>query len=327
MKMGRMGIMTDPMREGACPASGSFDMHTHSVFSDGSCTVSELIGQARSAGLTGVAVTDHDSLAQLALVRSCAHELGFPVLAGVEVSAACAATGRKVHILGFGLEATPDGDGPVELLVASTLKARSANTLWQAWTIVRAMGSDGGDVAGHLAARGASDAETVDPAFSVDAVVRVCSASTGVYKQHVMEALVHLPYLDEVYQRVYRSLFKSSGICVSDISYPEATDAVRAIREQGGVPVLAHPGQMDSWSIIPDLVEAGLLGIEAFHPDHDAAAEARALEAASQHGLFVTGGSDYHGRYGAPARVGARYVTLTEAGDALARLFEREQNL
>lgn len=316
--------MADSAPEERHSVRGAFDLHTHSVFSDGSCSVGELIGQAKDAGLAGMAVCDHDSLSQLASVRACAREFGFPVLAGVEISAACAATGRKVHILGFGLEATPNGDGPVERLVAATLKARSANTLWQAWRVVRAMGDDTGEVASRLAACDVSDAEAVDPAFSVDAVVHIAAASTGVYKQHVMEALVHLPYLDEVYQRVYRSLFKGQGICASDISYPEATDAVRAIREQGGVPVLAHPGQMDSWSVIPDLVAAGLKGIEAFHPDHDAESEARALRAAREHGLIVTGGSDYHGRFGAPECVGLRCVGPAEAGAGLQKLFERE---
>ena len=306
---------------------GAYDLHVHSVFSDGSCTVAELVAQARAAGLAGIAVTDHDSTVQLAAVRACARDLDFSLLAGVEVSAACAETGRKVHILGYGLEAAPDGDGPVERLVAPTLKARSATTLWQAWTIMRAMGEDPAQVAERLRAVGVSDAEAVDPAFSVDAVVRVASASTGVYKQHVMEALTHLPYLEEAYQRVYRSLFKGAGICASDIPYPEATDAVRAIREQGGVPVLAHPDQMDSWSIIPDLVAAGLMGIEKYHPDHDAAAEERAQEAAERHGLFVTGGSDYHGVYGSPAAVGVRSVTPDEAGEAVAALFERERGL
>lgn len=308
-------------------AVGSFDLHAHSVHSDGSCTVPELVEQAQAAGLAGMAVTDHDSTAQLASVRACARGLAFPVLAGIEVSAACAATGRKVHILGFGLEATSDGSGPVERLVAPTLAARSANTLWQAWTIVRAMGWDPALAAGRLAEAGVCDAEAVDPAFTVDAVVRASAASTGVYKQHVMEALVHLPYASEVYRRVYVSLFKGTGICARDISYPEATDAVRAICEQGGVAVLAHPGQMDSWSIVPDLVDAGLAGIEAFHLDHDEAACARALEAARTHGLFVTGGSDYHGRNGSPAHVGCRFVTPDEAGPAVARLFEREARL
>ena len=158
-------------------------------------------------------------------------------------------------------------------------------------------------------------------------VVRVAEKSTGVYKQHVMEALCELPYSDAAYQSLYRSLFKGQGVAARDISYPSAVEVVRAIREQGGTAVLAHPGQMDSWSAIAGLVGEGLQGIEAFHPDHDGADERRAMQLAAEFGLFVTGGSDYHGRYGAPERRGERFVTLEEAGDRLAHLLEAEAAL
>ena len=113
----------------------------------------------------------------------------------------------------------------------------------------------------------------------------------------------------------------------SDIGYPTAVDAVRAIVGQGGTAVLAHPGQMDSWSAVPRLVGAGLAGIEAFHPDHAQADVDRALATAREFGLFVTGGSDYHGRYGAPTHVGVCFVTPTEAGEAIDALFAREATL
>ena len=109
----------------------------HSTFSDGSETVAELIDQARARGLARIAITDHDSLSQLSVIRARSRRMDFPVLAGVEVSAVDAETGRKVHVLGYGLEATIDGVGPLERLVAETLRARIANTLWQAWVIMQ----------------------------------------------------------------------------------------------------------------------------------------------------------------------------------------------
>ena len=288
---------------------GSYDLHMHSTFSDGSKGVAELVRASWEAGLAGIAVTDHDSLSQLSEVRRMARDFGYPVLAGVEVSAWNPGTGRKVHVLGFGLEATPDGSGPLERLVAETLAARTANSLWQAWAIVR------------------SSATYEGTPLDLSTVVRVAGESTGVYKQHVMEALCRLPYTDAAYQELYRSLFKGRGVAVRDIAYPSAADAVRAIREQGGTAVLAHPGQMDSWSAVAGLVREGLQGIEAFHPDNDEADERRALMMADEFGLLVTGGSDYHGRYGAPVRVGERFVTAAEAGERLAALFGAEESL
>lgn len=288
---------------------GSWDLHMHSVFSDGSRTVDELIAEARAAGITRIAITDHDSLARLSYVRERAHELSFPVLAGVEVSARDMVTGRKVHILGFGLSATEDGSGPVERLIAPTLTARTANTLWQAWVLQR----QGIEFSGkHL---------------SLDELVATAGESTGVYKQHVMETLTHRPYTDPDYQFCYACWFKGESPANRDIPYPPAVDAVRAIREQGGVPVLAHPGQTDSWTLVSDLVGAGLLGIEAYHPDHTERDRELAFELAGRYGLFVTGGSDYHGTYGAAPSVGTCFVCPEEAGAPVEGLFATEASL
>lgn len=159
---------------------GSFDLHMHSVYSDGSQSVQTLITEARERGLSGIAVTDHDSLRQLSSVRAEARKMGFPVIAGVEASCIDAETGRKIHILCYGLAATADESGPLELLVNETLARRTANTLWQAWTLERT----GIAPCGRKA--------------SVADVVEVSRASTGVYKQHVMQALTGLGYRDGI---------------------------------------------------------------------------------------------------------------------------------
>lgn len=289
--------------------TGAYDLHMHSTFSDGSQTVAELIEEARAAGLARIAITDHDSLKQLSRVRALARELKYPVLAGTEVSCVDGETGRKVHILSYGLEATPDSSGPLERIVDETLARRTSNTLWQAWTIMRA----GVAFEGHT--------------LTLDDVVVTAGESTAVYKQHVMRALTGLDYRDERYQPCYRGLFKNGGIAERDIVYPDAEAVVRAVREQGGVPVLAHPQQMDSWSAIPRLVHAGLMGIEAFHPDNEPWATKRVFELAQRYGLMCTGGSDYHGTYGAPLQVGACFIEPQEAGEAVEELFAREATL
>lgn len=290
-------------------ALGSWDLHNHSVFSDGSCTVDELIAQARDAGLTRIAITDHDSLSQLSAIRSRARELSFPVLAGTEISTRDPATGRKAHILAFGVESTADGSGPLELLVAPTLYARTSNSLWQAWVLK----NQGIEFSGRH--------------ISLDEVLDVAGPSTAVYKQHIMEALTRRPHADPDYRFCYQCWFKGDSPANHDIDYPTPTEAVRAIREQGGVPVLAHPGQTKSWAIVPELVGAGLMGIEAFHPDHGEVEQSLAFEIAERFGLFVTGGSDYHGKYGNSPALGTCFVCPEEAGGMVEALFAREAGL
>ncbi len=285
-----------------------FDLHVHSTYSDGSQGVCQIIAEARELGLERVGIVDHDCLQQLADVRRIAWEEGFPVLAGVEVSCRDASTGRNIHMLAYGLEATPDGSGPVDRIVGETLARRTANTLWQAWTLARAgVEFDGWGVCFNDLNRAARE-------------------SYGLYKQHVMYALTALPYADDRYQACYRKLFKNGGIVQRDIEYPEAVDVVRAIREQGGVPVLAHPAQMDSWASIPSLLSAGLMGIEVYHPDNDPASQARARNVAREYGLIMTGGSDYHGLFGKPA-LGECTIDAAEAGEGVEELFRREAEL
>lgn len=285
------------------------DLHCHSMFSDGACSVESLINQARARGISGLAITDHDSLTQLSSVRKIAREQGFPVLAGIEATAFDFQTHRKVHILGFGLQSTADESGPLERLVAQTREARTANTLWQAWRLKRA--------------NAMFEGREVD----FDELMNVSRASTSVFKQHLMWSITELPYTDERYQAFYRAHFKNGGIAERDISYPAATDVVRAICEQGGIAVLAHPGQMDSWGMVPALVEAGISGIEAHHPDHTEDDVGRAKLLARQYGLFITGGSDYHGIYGNPPTLGCCGLAQGEVDARVADLFARETKL
>ncbi len=289
--------------------TGALDLHSHSVFSDGEFTVDELIEQARELGLAGLAITDHDSLSQLSYVRERARALDFPVLAGCEVSTVDRKRGKKIHILAYGLEATPDSSGPLERICEQTCYLRSANTLWQAYELQRAGVEFGGKE------------------LSVDEVLRVGARSTAVFKTHIMEALCGRAKSDPDYQVCWNHYFKQGGIAPRSIEYPSAKKVVCAIREQGGVPVLAHPGQKDSWDSIPDLVSAGLMGIEAYHPDHGEAEAARAFDAAAEHGLFVTGGSDFHGKYSKAPTLGTAFIMPEEAGACVEALFKAEREL
>ena len=70
---------------------------------------------------------------------------------------------------------------------------------------------------------------------------------------------------------------------------------VRLILTAGGIPVLAHPGLNRSTLIIRELIDAGLAGVEAYHPAHSREQESYYKRLADEYGLLVTGGSDYHG--------------------------------
>ena len=78
----------------------------------------------------------------------------------------------------------------------------------------------------------------------------------------------------------------------------DAVEAVKAIKADNGFAVLAHPGQLDSFDLIPELVKNGLDGIERDHLDHSKEDRYRVDRYADEYALFETGGSDFHGDYG-----------------------------
>lgn len=256
------------------------DLHSHSAISDGSYSSAELLQQAADEGLTHLAITNHDTTKGIDAARTCAENMPVSVhyIGGIEISAWDPERERKVHILGLGLKE----DSPaIAQLCGPLLQRRHENSCWQQEQLEKA---------GYQ----------LDHAL-LDELV---SVSTALYKQHLMAALTTDPFRSQEYQTLYRGLFKGDGICKRDITYVNACDAVCAITEDGGVAVLAHPGQLKSYEMVSQLVDAGLWGIEEFHPDHATTDWCHCEELAQRYGLVCTGGSDFHGTFGEVERLG-----------------------
>ena len=241
------------------------DFHIHSVFSDGSDTIDELIGMAKEKGLDAIAITDHDTVAHLPEIPK---DAGVKVLGGVEISAIHRKTGIKAHILGYCIR-TPQ---VIAALTEPLLHARNANSE---------------RLAEILAGNGYR--------IPFDKLAR--ADGKHLYKQHIMEWLVSTGQAPDMFGDFYRRTFKGDGICAIDIEYIDVEDAVAAVKEAGGLAVLAHPGEQQNFFLIPRLAGSGLDGVELNH--HSCCPKDREviLDHAKRHGLFLTGGSDHHGRY------------------------------
>ena len=113
-------------------------------------------------------------------------------------------------------------------------------------------------------------------------------------RPHVARALVqagHCTSLDAAFER-YLKKHRPAWVPKCKMSAP---DAIALIHEAGGLAVMAHPGLNRTDGIIPDLIAAGLDGLECFHTRHSAAASQHYVLLAEHHGVLVTGGSDCHG--------------------------------
>lgn len=249
-----------------------FDLHVHSDFSDSSRTVEEALYEAKKKKIELLSFVDHDTTETYPYAKDLARKFGITLIPGIEISAYDFSRKRKVHILGYkySLKASH-----IKALVTPLLKRRDENSRKQLELI-----------------RGAS--------YEVpEEKLRTSRNSLKtLYKQHIVFAMTQMPYTSSIYQLTYRKLFKDGGIAQRDIEYLDVFDAIQAIKKDDGVAVLAHPGQLNSYDLLPELLEVGLDGIEVYHPSHTKEDENRSRNLADKYGLGIFGGSDDHGIFG-----------------------------
>jgi predicted metal-dependent phosphoesterase TrpH len=233
-------------------------------------TVAGLMELASKLELPLISVTDHDTMANLPEVLSESAKRGVSVIPGIEISGCNPETGRKVHILGYCVK-QPDA---VTSALRPYLEERHAANLI-ALEKVRAAGYpiDYGDV---------------EPYVGVGGIL---------HRQHVMHALADRGYTATIYGELCSYLYGLNGIAVTNSRYISALDAIELVKSAGGFAVLAHPYQYDSMEFLPSLVSCGLDGIEYMHHTQTPERIAAVTQAAERYGLFVTGGTDWHGFY------------------------------
>jgi phosphoribosyl 1,2-cyclic phosphate 1,2-diphosphodiesterase len=254
------------------------DLHVHSTYSDGASSVLEVMSLAKQNGVTHISFVDHDTVSGLKEIRRQGAIHGVEVIPGIEISAYDFKRNRKVHVLGYNYH--PDAVN-IKALCEPILERRNKHSLWQIEQI---------KAAGYM--------------LDTEEIIESAKPSRTVYKQHIMQYLTKEPYESEEYQKLYQELFKGNGAATGDIMYADVFDAVKAITCDGGSAVVAHPGQLDSYDLIPELVDIGLGGIERNHMDHDSQDIKRVEELAKQYHLFMTGGTDYHGSFGKVISIG-----------------------
>ncbi|HZF03169.1 MAG TPA: PHP domain-containing protein [Patescibacteria group bacterium] len=252
--------------------TGGVDLHSHTTASDGTLSPRELVSAAAARGVRVLAVTDHDSTDGVrdALDEAAKHP-PLTIVPGLEINCdapgAPGAAGAEVHVLGYyvDLEAVWFQDFLREQRVERVARVH------------------------RIAERLAELGLPIDPA-EVFAIVKEGSAG----RPHVAQVMVQRGYVTSVREAFDRYLHANGPANVPRRRLTPA-EAVRVIRRAHGVPVFAHPGLADRDALIPELVQAGLMGIEAIYAEHSAAQTAHYKGLCRAHGLVATGGSDYHG--------------------------------
>ncbi|AQP54205.1 hypothetical protein CBF34_08740 [Vagococcus penaei] len=256
------------------------DWHVHTYYSDGTESPETILALALQRDIAEIGIVDHDTFLGHEHCAKIFKESPVRLHLGVEISAYDFKRQRKVHLLAYDI----DDRTPIKALCDGLLAARTDNTLRQLKVI-----------------------QSLGYAITLDDVKQKARHSSGLYKQHVMMALIDQGYTSELYGDLYQQLFKQ-GEGAKDILYSDVFTSLKAIKQSGGTAVLAHPGQLNSYELVPELVALGLDGIELYHPDHTVADHQRVRELADCYGLSLYGGSDFHGAHG-PDWFGKVYLT------------------
>lgn len=244
------------------------DLHVHTSVSDCSEDITTILSQAKEQGVTHIAFTDHDTTFMAAEHVSRAAGYGIHAIPAVEMSACDYEYHVKAHILGYGYITTSH----IEKVGMETLRRRNENCLKQ-MDILRELG------------------------YTIEEEAIQKMAGTCIYKQHILSYLCQTGQTYDIFGNVYQEIFKNGGVCDFDIIYPDPVECIKAICADGGIAVLAHPGQQDNFKLLPRLVDAGLKGMEYNHPDHKKPERRKTEQMAREYDLILTGGSDYHGAY------------------------------
>ena len=269
------------------PPSARVDLHAHSTWSDGEFCPEEVARLGTEARVAAMALTDHDCIDGLEAFQNAARD--FTPICGVEISARD--RDGDVHVLGLFID---PADARLRERLNGLAQAREERLL---------------AIMGRLDRIGI-------PLERAEIEVHCRQGTVG--RPHVAMALVArgaVRTIDEAFRLYLRR--RMPGYV--PMTGPSPAEVIAWIHDAEGVAVLAHPGLARSLEAVSGYVEAGLDGIEVWHPKHGPGVQATCLELANRLGLVPSGGSDYHGPRVGDSQVGQEPVPL----ETLERLSAR----
>ncbi|MGE0200940.1 MAG: PHP domain-containing protein [Candidatus Melainabacteria bacterium] len=248
--------------------SKKLDLHMHTVYSDGTCTPAELVTAACEQGVQAMAITDHDNVESLRHAQEAARETTLELIPGIEINTVWQE--REVHVLGYYID-------PAHDLLTEVMDQH------RQWRVVQMQ-----DMAVKMRKHNRLD-------ITFEDIASRGSAEGVLGRPHVAKTLVDKGVVSTISDAFNRYLRPSCPTYVRRQTVPPH-DAVEAIYESGGIPVIAHPGDMEGIEgLATELIDYGLRGLEAYHRSHSPALIEFHCSLAEKLDLIVTGGTDFHG--------------------------------
>lgn len=253
------------------------DLHIHTFFSDGTFAPERVVAKALEADLACIAITDHDSTDGIEpALRAAGGRL--EVLPGIEISTEL--DGEEVHLLAYLI----DFERPAVVKMVEEMRRIRVERI-------------------HGICR---KLKKLDMPLEADEVFAV-SGRGSVGRLHVAQAMLKRGFIATLGEAFAKYIGNRGPAYVGKFKMTPR-EANRWVRHNGGVPVLAHPCTLSDHALIGDFVKAGIMGLEAYYPEHTAFQTEEYLKMADKYGLLVTGGSDFHGDVKANIEIGKMRV-------------------
>jgi hypothetical protein len=247
------------------------DLHIHTLYSDGVFSPEKIVDTAIDVGLQAIALTDHDNVLSYQVakdyLKNTQREDKLEIIRGIEINTLY--KNCEVHILGYFMNVD---DADFQNMLKTQQQARAKQTK---------------EIISLLAKK-----EGIKIKF--EDITKQVAQGGSIGRPHIAKAITNVGGTSSVMEAYAKYINDDSPVYV-----PRKTvapqDAVEIIYDAGGVPVIAHPHDLDiAESLIKELMQYGLRGIEAYHRKHSPACVEYFSSMAEELGLIVTGGSDFH---------------------------------
>lgn len=269
------------------------DLHTHTIASDGSLKPRQLIERAKQVGLKAIAITDHDTVDGLQEGLEAAQSFQIELIPGIELNSYHGED--EIHVLGYFINWR-------DKKFRNILSELASERIRRVQQIISRLG----ELGIHLCFE----------------QVKSLAGQGVIGRPHLAQILINHSYAESIKDAFERYLVKGAPAYVprEKISVEQA---IKIVKEAKGIPVLAHPGLITAQEIVPQLLKAGFVGMEVYHPDHNPEQEKHYLETCRDYKLIATGGSDFHGDFRETelGRPRVNYKVIQELKEARRKLY------
>lgn len=247
------------------------DLHIHTYFSDGVFSPEKIVDTAIDVGLDAIAITDHDNILAYDVAQNYIKEKKLSdkieIIRGIEINTLY--KNHEVHILGYFMDTT--NSDFVELL-----KVQQAARIKQTKEIIKLL------------------AQKEGIKIKFEDVKKLVAEGGSIGRPHIAKAITNAGGTNNIMDAYAKYIHDDSPVYVQRKTV-SPFDAVEILYDAGGIPVIAHPHDLEiAEPLIKELMNYGLRGIEAYHRKHSPACVEYFSTMAENLGLIVTGGSDFH---------------------------------